>query len=81
MSPADAVAMDLADRRSRLASRGLSGEPTNSDKSPMTTKRSDLPASIYTSRATMLHTTMKGNGIYVRRRGRAGPFVGHVSER
>ena len=65
MSPADAVAMDLAEAQEQARSRGLSGEPTNSDKSPMTTKRPDLPASIYTSRATMLHTTLKGEWVYV----------------
>ena len=65
MSPGDAVAMDLAEAQEQARSRGLSGEPTNSDKSPMTTKRPDLPASIYTSRATMLHTTLKGEWVYV----------------
>src|SRR5262249_44291376 len=66
MSPADAAAMDLAQAQQQARSRGLSSsEPTNSDKSPMTTKRPDRPASVYTSRVTMLHRTMKGEWMYV----------------
>ena len=63
LSPRDGAAMDLAAAQDQ-ARQGSHAAPTNSDKSPTTTKRPDLPASVYMSRATMLHTTMKGEWIY-----------------
>jgi carboxymethylenebutenolidase len=65
MSPRDAVAMDLAEAQQQARAKGSGGEPANSDESPMTSKRPDLPASVYMSRATMLHTTLKGEWVYV----------------
>ncbi len=65
MSPRDAVAMDLAQAQEQARTHGGTAAPANSDESPMTSKRPDLPASVYMSRATMLHTTMKGEWVYV----------------
>jgi len=66
MSTADAAAMDLAEAQAQARDHNwYNGAELNSDTTSTFSKRPDLPASAYMSRATMLHTTMKGEWIYV----------------
>ncbi len=61
--PKDALAMDLAEAQAQARGQESLGGASNSDDSVTATKRPDLPASIYTSRATMLHTPLHGEWV------------------
>lgn len=66
MTPKDALAMDVAEAQTQArAQESHGGAPTNGDDSTTFVKRPDIPASIYTSRATMLHTTLKGEWVNI----------------